>query len=326
MKPTRSAVGAPGGGSPPCPPPFRPPGALGVGFPYIAALPAAFYREAPLDFVELTPETLCRERRDARGRARLDLVPDLLERARVACAGLPIAVHGVELSIGSAHGWNSAYVELLDALHAVWPFAWHSEHLGFQTFLDPSRGPVEAGVPLPLPLTREAARLVARRAARLQARYGVPFLLENAAFYFPSLPRDAGIDDEMAFMGRVVEWGNCGQLLDLHNLHCNAVNHGFDALLALERFPLERVGEIHVAGGAWAEGLRMDSHNDRVPEAVWELLDCALERAPHVAGVVFEVLEAGAAQLTPDVLAGELRRTRAAWQRQQRRRALAGAA
>lgn len=303
---------------------FQPPPALGIGFPYVATLPPAFYRETPLDFVELTPEALCRERRDGRA-AALRLVPALVTRARETCAGLPAVVHGVELSIGSAHGWNDAYVALLDELRAAWPFAWHSEHLGFQTYVHPRRGRVDTGVPLPLPLTAEAARLVARRAARLQARYGVPFLLENAAFYLPSLLADPDLPDEMAFIQRVVRLAGCGVLLDLHNLHCNAVNHGFDALAALERFPLERVAEIHVAGGAWAEGFRMDSHGERVPEPVWELLDCALARAPRVAGVVYEILETAASHLTPDVLAAELARARAAWTRH-RGLPLAGAA
>jgi uncharacterized protein len=56
------------------------------------------------------------------------------------------------------------------------------------------------GVPFPLPPTREAAELVAGRAASIQRRYGVPFLLENPAHYLANLPADPDISDEFGLM------------------------------------------------------------------------------------------------------------------------------
>jgi uncharacterized protein len=99
--------------------------ALGIGLPYFQELPSDIYRGGTVDFVEVTPEVLCRERRGG----ALDLLPEKLAQAQDACSALPIVVHGVELSIGSAHGCNAAYLELLDRLQACWPFRWHSEHL-----------------------------------------------------------------------------------------------------------------------------------------------------------------------------------------------------
>jgi len=72
---------------------------LGIGFPYISTLRADLYRPGLLDFVEITPELLCRARRDGEIPS-MDLVPDKLDRARAICGELPIVVHGVELSIG----------------------------------------------------------------------------------------------------------------------------------------------------------------------------------------------------------------------------------
>ena len=167
-------------------------------------------------------------------------------------------------------------------------------------------------MPLPLPFTEEAASLVGERARRLLARYGVPFLLENPAHYLSEVYCDPGLGDESAFMARVLDRGGCGQLLDLHNLHCNAVNHGFDARSALARLPLERVVEIHVAGGAWRDGFLMDSHSDRVPAEVWDLLDFVLPRTPNLAGVVYEVLPETSGHLDAATVAGELERVRRA--------------
>ena len=237
---------------------------LGIGLPYLQSLPQELYRPELLDFVEITPETLCSPKRTRTGLA-IELVSEKVERARSTCHPLPIVVHGVELSIGSAHGFNNAYLKMLDSFQASWPFIWHSEHLGFQTIEGDSGTTLEVGVPLPLPPTREAAELVADRGAMIQTRYGVPFLLENPAHYLAALPTDPEIGDDTGLMTAILNRSGCFQLLDLHNVHCNAVNHGSDPFVIIERMPLTRAAEIHVAGGAWHEGFWMDAHDGRVP-------------------------------------------------------------
>jgi len=287
---------------------------LGIGFPYIAELPADLYQTELLSFVEVTPETLCRQR--AAGSAvAIDIVPDQFDRARQICGRLPITVHGVELSIGSAHGWNAAYLDMLDAFQAKWPFVWHSEHLGFQTIQGENGATLEVGVPLPVPPTREAVDLIAWRSAQIERRYGVPFLLENPAYYIADLPSDPGIDDDIGLIDAVMKRSGCFLLLDLHNVHANALNHGIDPFAVIDRAPLSRVIEIHVAGGASHDGFWMDGHNGPVPERVWELLEYTLPRACNVAGVVFEMLDEFAVRLGTDAIGEELRRAAEIWNR-----------
>lgn len=290
---------------------------LGVGFPYIADLPADLYESGLVDFVEIAPETICRQR--AIGKAvAIEIVPDQLARARRTCAALPIVVHGVELSIGSAHGWNAAYLEMLDDFQALWPFVWHSEHLGFQTISAEDGATLEVGVPLPLPATKEAVELVARRSAAIGERYGVPFLLENPAYYIADMPADPEIGDDIGLLAAIAERSGCYQLLDLHNVYCNALNFGVDPFVVIDRVPLKRVVEIHVAGGSSRDGFWMDGHNDRVPERVWEMLEYTLPRAPNVGGVVFELLDDFALSLGAAAIAEELRRVRTVWNRYRR--------
>ncbi len=294
--------------------PRQPPRPLGIGLPYIAELPAEIYRSGLMDFVEVTPEELCRELRKGNEKT-LALIPAQLDRALETCAGLPSVVHGVELSIGAADGWNSAYVRMLDELRSAWPFRWHSEHLGFQTVAGAYGDELEIGVPLPLPCTAEAAALVIPRAAALGVRYGVPFLLENPAHYFRTLPCDLQIGGEVGLMNRIVRGAQCWQLLDLHNLYCNAVNFGNSVRDLLDQVNLDHVVEIHVGGGSWFNGYYMDGHDGRVPEPVWELLEEVLERASNVAGVVFEVLSDVAPRLGTTLIAGELERAHRIWHR-----------
>ena len=285
---------------------------LGIGLPYLASLPPELYRPGLLDFVEITPEMLSRQRRDGTV-ISVELVHEKVKRAQETCAQLPVVVHGVELSIGSAHGWNSAYLQMLDEFQAFWPFVWHSEHLGFQTISGEDGAALEVGVPLPLPATEEAVHLVATRSMAILGRYGVPFLLENPAHYLPELPADPDIGDEIGLMRAITESSGCCQLLDLHNVHCSAVNHGVDSFDAINRMPLDRVVEIHIAGGSWHSGIWMDAHDGCVPERVWQLLEYTLPRTPNVAGVVFEMLEKHAVRLGTEAIQRELLRARDTW-------------
>jgi uncharacterized protein (UPF0276 family) len=285
---------------------------LGAGFPYIQELPADLYRSGLIKFIEVTPETICRQH-GAAGAASIEIQQDLFAHAREKCADLPIVVHGVELSIGSAHGWNEAYLEMLDAFQAAWPFVWHSEHLGFQTISGDDGGTLEVGVPLPVPPTVEAADLIAERSTAISGRYGVPFLLENPAYYIADLPSDPEIGDDIGLINAIMERSGCFLLLDLHNIHCNAMNHGIDPFAMIDKVLLDRVVEIHIAGGASREGFWMDAHNGPVADRVWELLEYTLPRAPNVAGVVFEMLDQFAVRLGPDAIARELQRANEIW-------------
>jgi uncharacterized protein len=178
--------------------------------------------------------------------------------------------------------------------------------------------PLDIGIPLPLPGTAEVVRLVSARAAAIGRRYGVPFLLENPAHYLTQLSFEPAIADEIGLMAAITGHSGCGQLLDLHNLYCYAVNHRFDAFSAIDRMRLDRVVEIHVAGGRWRDGYWMDTHDGRVPTAVWDLLAYALPRCSNIAGVMFELMNYYATRTTPDAIADELAKARNIWQRSRR--------
>lgn len=294
-------------------PVFTPPTALGVGCSYAPSLPGTVASVADLvDFVEISPDMLCREV-EVDGRSSMRFLPNLLDAAVDATNGLAVVAHGLELSIGTAAGWNEAYLDVLDGFVARRDVAWHSEHLGFATAPVGEDGRLgQVGVPLPMPFTQEAVDLVAPRADLMVQRYGRCFLLENAAYYLPSLPADPGWD-EIDLLNRLVDASACGLLLDLFNLYCNAVNHGFDIRAALDRLRLDRVVEVHIAGGREHDGFLLDSHSAPAPAEVWDLLAWLLPRLPNVAGVVFEVQEPALPDLGVECLRAELGALRRLW-------------
>ncbi len=149
---------------------------LGVGLNYQPGLNAAIESIGDLiDFFEISPDLLCRERvRD--GERALDYHPPLLDEALHITADRPLVVHGLGLSIGSAAGWNEGYLRILDELYARRPFLWHSEHLAFLLTTDSSGRPLHMGVPLPLPFTEEALATArsTRGRTRLALRRSIP--------------------------------------------------------------------------------------------------------------------------------------------------------
>jgi len=77
-------------------------------------------------------------------------------------------------------------------------------------------------------------------------------------------------------------------LLDVANIHANALNRGQDARDVLDRMPLDRIAYVHVAGGAEHDGLYHDTHTDPVPEPVLSLLERLVERSPTTPPVMLE--------------------------------------
>jgi len=139
----------------------------------------------------------------------------------------------------------------------------------------------------PLPFSRAEVERVAGRAAALQDRLKLPLLHENAFYYARAPGSDMA---EADFVAAIVEKAQTHLLLDLHNIYANSRNfEGYDAWRFLRTVPLDRVLEIHLAGGQQSEGWYHDFHCCAVPDAVWEMLAYVVPRARNLKAIVLEV-------------------------------------
>jgi uncharacterized protein (UPF0276 family) len=190
----------------------------------------------------------------------------------------PLVPHGIELSIGAEEEPDSHYIDGLAALVAEIQAPWFSDHLCF-TRAD--------GIPLnilvPVLRTRENARRIGRKAASIQRWVGVPFLLENVSTYL-DIPAEL---TEAEFITEVLDHFDGGLLLDLTNVYNNSVNNHFDPMELIDQLPLERVVQLHLAGGTWAEGFLQDNHWADVHPPVWDMLRYVLPRT-SVKGMLIE--------------------------------------
>ncbi|WP_137130999.1 DUF692 domain-containing protein [Rhizobium sp. FY34] len=188
----------------------------------------------------------------------------------------PLSLHGVGLSIGAARGLDKAHLARLRQLIDRYRPQSFSEHLAWSThetgFLNDL---------LPVPYTEETLARVVAHVDETQQTLGRPLLLENPSTYV--LFADSTID-EVDFMATIAQRTGCGLLLDVNNVMVSAVNHRLDPFAYIDRFPVELVGEIHLAGydettDAAGDRLLIDAHGTSVRNDVIELYRYTLARS-----------------------------------------------
>jgi uncharacterized protein (UPF0276 family) len=134
-----------------------------------------------------------------------------------------------------------------------------------------------------MPCTEAALAHLAARVAHAQERLGRRILVENVSAY----ARFAA--DEMRecdFLAELCRRADCGLLLDVNNVFVSAHNLGFDAEAFLDALPVDRVGQIHLAGHSDLGTHLLDSHDAPVSEPVWALYRQAVARFGAVATLV----------------------------------------
>jgi uncharacterized protein (UPF0276 family) len=179
----------------------------------------------------------------------------------------PLSLHGVGLALGSCEPLDRAHLARLAALVRRHQPEVVSEHLCWGR-----AGGLHFNDLLPLPFTEETLSLLCTRVDMLQSTLGRCVLIEHLASY---LTFSESTLAEAQFLAELTERTGCGLLLDLNNLHVNAVNHGFDPQTFLRALPAAAIGEIHLAGYTpvkiAGETVLIDTHGSAVDEAVWAL-------------------------------------------------------
>jgi hypothetical protein len=186
----------------------------------------------------------------------------------------PIVMHGVSMSIGSSDPLDREYLQKLKALAARTRALWVSDHLCWTGVSGRNTHDL-----LPMPLTEEALAHVVSRVKTVSEILERPLMLENASTYAEFA---ASSMSEWEFFGRLMEEADCGMLLDVNNVYVSAYNHGFDPKGYLDAIPPERVSQYHLAGHTNKGTHIIDTHNDHVIDAVWDLYRRSVARTGNV--------------------------------------------
>ena len=253
---------------------------LGVGLTYNSGLEPVFEAHAGrIGLVEVEPQTLWF--REPGGGYRVD------REAVRQIATLPGArlLHGIGFPVGGLRPPDPSQLPpLLEMAGALAP-PWMSEHLSFNR-AGGEGGDFLTGFLLPPRQTAEGVRAAAASIRAMSDELPVPLAVETGVNYLR--PRRDEMSDGR-FTAAVLEAAGCGLLLDLHNLWTNQRNgrQRIDDFLA--EIPLERVWEIHLAGGSERHGYWLDSHAGGLPDPLEEVAEAVIPRLPNLKAIVFEV-------------------------------------
>jgi uncharacterized protein (UPF0276 family) len=201
--------------------------------------------------------------------------------------------HGVFFSIFSGR-WSEDQTYWLKHLRKVcqaFHFEHITEHFGFMTGAD-----FHKGAPVPIPLTDTTLAIGIDRLQRIQEACRRPVGLENLAFSYAL----EDVKKHGVFLYRLVEAIDGFIILDLHNLYCHMHNFNISLDEILGFYHLEDVREIHISGGTWEESeveenkkIRRDTHDESVPDMVFEMLEKVIPQCPHLKYVVLEQIGSG---------------------------------
>lgn len=223
---------------------------------------------------------------------------DLLDK--FSSAGALIG-HGVNLSLLSAQFTKRQqdWLKYTREEFKTRRYVHASEHFGFS-----EAGPIAQAAPLAVPMDAQSLYVGKEMLKRYADATQCPVGLENLAFAF-------SLDDikkQGDFIDQLISSVDGFLLLDLHNIYCQVANFDLDALELLHSYPLSKVRELHLSGGSWSPSVsgkrlavRRDTHDEAVPQEVFNLTALALKLCPNTQFVILERL--GNTMLEPELQA-----------------------
>jgi len=241
----------------------------------------------------------------ARAAGGLDVVelrrarPDLLDFLEVGCdldrgaeadarawaaEGWPTTYHFLDLNLEERESLCPEWIDATRTAARALGAAWLCGDAGLWHLGPRDRG---HGVLLPPVLCAESALEMADNVRALREASGFEVLPENppAHVYLGELHL-------LDYFARVADAADCGLLLDVAHLAIYQRATGRTATDGLDGFPLERVVEVHVAGGSeFRHAGRVFVDDDHGPEPLadtWHILENVLPRARNLRAVVYE--------------------------------------
>ncbi|QSA95976.1 DUF692 domain-containing protein [Methylococcus sp. EFPC2] len=226
----------------------------GLGLRRVFAAEIVAHPPARVDFYEVAPENW------------MHVGGRLGKQFRALTEAHTIVCHGLSLSLGGTAALDEEFLgDLRDflILHGIGIYSEHLSYCGDDGLLYDL---------MPIPFTEEAVIHTARRIRHTQEILERRIAIENISYYAAPGQEMAEID----FLNAVLQEADCDLLLDINNIHVNAVNHAYDAARFLARIPADRIVYAHIAGHyVQAPDLLVDTHGAPVIDPVWALLEQA---------------------------------------------------
>ena len=202
-------------------------------------------------------------------------------------AGLPATYHYLDINLGYGPPLSPEWCEVTAELARQINSPWICGDVGIWYYGQRLVKNLMLTHPI---LSLESVNRTAEAIRELQERTGFNCFPENPPSH--CYPGDIHLLD---YFARLTEQADCWMTLDCAHLLMYQCAHGHDPLTGLDAFPLDRVGEIHIAGGTLLqldqERYILDTHIPQVLPDVWTIVDYVLPRAVNVRAVCLEAEE-----------------------------------
>lgn len=232
--------------------------------------------------------------------AQADAGPDFIEYAglldverihddvqRVLDANVPILFHPSYINFCGSFSNNADWLEAtathIDAVGSPWfaqdcAYCYWGEEGGYAS---------QFGYFIP-PIFNEASlQQTIARIQEVQSKINVPLAIEP-----PPLTFVVGRMPLFEFIGRAAEATDCAILLDMGHLLSYEMATGHSVFDTIDALPLERVIELHIAGGKLKQGengpVYIDAHEAGILPQTWSMLDALLTKLPNVKALCYE--------------------------------------
>lgn len=201
--------------------------------------------------------------------------------------GLPATYHYLDINLGYGPPLSAEWCEVTAELARQIDAPWICGDVGVWYYGQRLIKNVMLTHPI---LSLDSADRTADAIRELQERTGFNCFPENPPSHV--YPGDFHLLDYFALL---TEKADCWITLDCAHLLMYQYAQGNDPLTGLDGFPLDRVGEIHIAGGTLLEldqeRYIIDSHIPQILPDVWTIVDYVMPRAVNVRAICLEAEE-----------------------------------
>lgn len=190
----------------------------------------------------------------------------------------PIVMHSVSMSVGSTDPIDFTYLKQLKDFADWLKPAWLSDHLCWTGVKKLNTHDL-----LPVPYTEESLKHIIKRIKQIQDFLQRKILFENPSTYLEFSQSEL---NESEFLAEMAQEADCGILLDLNNIYVSCFNHGLDPKKYIDTIPIERVGQIHLAGHLNKGTHIIDTHDNHICSEVFDLYSYFLSKRQDVSTMI----------------------------------------
>lgn len=218
----------------------------------------------------------------------VDVSRVLPEVQRVRAAGASVLFHPSYINFCGSFANHGSWLDNTAQHIAAVGSPWFAQDCAYCFWGDAPGYSSQLGYFIPPILNDTSLQRAITRVQEVQARVPVPVAIEPPpmSFVVGSMPL-------FTFFGELSRATGCALLLDMgHLVSYEMASGGKSVLDVICDLPVERVIEVHIAGGklkqAQAGPIYIDAHESSILDITWQMLDNLLPLLPNVKALCYE--------------------------------------